>query len=215
MWENRIVSYSAEDPKSLTANPHNFRRHPKGQRLALNAMIADVGMVQPVIVNANTGRIIDGHLRVDLAIEQGQSSMPVIWVDVSADEEMKILATLDPIGNMATTDAGILDALIGQLTPPDKIIADVWETLLASNTALVEETIKQQRHAVEGRFDHSAQERYLNSSYRTLLLMFDLVVFEEVQKKLVDLAKASGAASNQDVVLELIRKEHAHAINHN
>lgn len=211
MWKNRIVSYSTEDPNELKANPNNFRRHPKGQRLALDAMIKDVGIVQPVIVNAASGRIIDGHLRVELAVERGEH-IPVIWVDVTPEEEMKILATLDPIGNMATTDGTVLDQLIKQLTPPDQIIADVWDSLRTVQPVM-EEIVDWEKNAVQREYDFSSQERYLNASYRSMMMIFPLAEYDEIVRKLDDLLKAKNAASNQDIVLELIRREHANEVN--
>ena len=67
-WRNRIAGSGEESPDQLLANPRNFRRHPKHQQDALRGVLAEVGWVQDVIVNRTTGHLVDGHLRVELAM---------------------------------------------------------------------------------------------------------------------------------------------------
>src|SRR5690606_15210341 len=99
-WRSRIVGHGEEDPDQLLANPRNWRLHPKEQQRALGAALGDIGWVQSVIVNQRTGHLVDGHLRVELALSRDEPSVPVVYVDLSADEEAIVLATLDPIGAM-------------------------------------------------------------------------------------------------------------------
>ena len=76
-WRNRIVGYSEEEPDQLLASPYNWRIHPKNQQDALSGVLGEVGLVQNVIANRTTGHMIDGHLRVSLAMRHGQKSVPV------------------------------------------------------------------------------------------------------------------------------------------
>ncbi|HUG29107.1 MAG TPA: hypothetical protein VMQ65_01135 [Candidatus Limnocylindria bacterium] len=73
-WRNRIVGHSEESPGQLLANPANWRLHPKEQQLALTGALSEVGWVAQVLVNRTTGHVVDGHLRVELAI-----SRPTPW----------------------------------------------------------------------------------------------------------------------------------------
>ena len=75
-WKNRIVGYADIDPAQLLANPLNFRRHPKEQQNAISGVIAEVGYVDPVLVQAGTDVVLDGHLRVELALRQNQPTIP-------------------------------------------------------------------------------------------------------------------------------------------
>lgn len=111
-WQNRIVGEGEEAPDQILANPLNFRVHPKAQQDALADVLSEVGVVQRVIVNRRTGVLIDGHLRVTLALRSGQPTIPVLYVDLDPREEALVLATLDPIAAMATTDAAKLDELL-------------------------------------------------------------------------------------------------------
>lgn len=124
-WASRIVGEGEVDPATLEAHPGNHRTHPRRQVAALARVMGDIGWVQRVVVNRRTGRIVDGHARVALAVRQRQATVPVVWVDLDDDAERTALATYDAIGGLASVDpqawqahvaalpgaAGILDAV--------------------------------------------------------------------------------------------------------
>jgi hypothetical protein len=114
---NRIVGHGQEAPDQLLANPANWRIHPKAQQAALAGVLDEVGWVQSVIVNQRTGHLVDGHMRVSLALRDGVASVPVAYVDLSPEEEALILATIDPISAMAVTDSDQLAALLADVSP--------------------------------------------------------------------------------------------------
>lgn len=111
-WKNRIIGYGEESPDQLLANPHNHRIHPKRQQDALSGSLDTLGYIQTVIVNKSTGHIVDGHLRVTMALREGQTKIPVTYVDLTPEEEAQALLSLDPIAAMAATDAGKVDELL-------------------------------------------------------------------------------------------------------
>jgi predicted transcriptional regulator len=104
MIENRIIGHGEEAPDQLLANPKNFRVHPLIQQDALTSVLKNVGIVQSVIVNQRTGFLIDGHLRVAIAMRENVEKIPVVYVDLSDSEEAEILASFDPISALAATD---------------------------------------------------------------------------------------------------------------
>jgi len=124
-WKNRIVGYGESAPDQLLANEGNWRLHPRHQQESLHGVIQEIGVIQDVIVNRRTslewGRdqgvetLLDGHLRVTLALRDGQPSIPVKYVDLTPNEERLALATLDPISALAAADAGKLDALLREV----------------------------------------------------------------------------------------------------
>ena len=114
VWRNRIVGEGEEPADQLLANPRNWRIHPKNQQDAITGVLDQVGWVQRVIVNQRTGFVVDGHARVGLAISRGEK-VPVVYVDLSDDEEALVLASLDPIAAMAGKDEEILRGLIAEL----------------------------------------------------------------------------------------------------
>lgn len=118
-WRNRIVGHGEEEPAQLLANPRNWRIHPKAQQDALSGVLDEVGWVQSVTVNQQTGFVLDGHLRVALAISRQEPSIPVVYVDLTPEEEAEVLATLDPIGAMAAADKEKLDDLLREVQSGD------------------------------------------------------------------------------------------------
>jgi DNA modification methylase len=115
-WRNRIVGTGEEAPDQLVANPANWRTHPGSQRDALRGSLSTVGWVQQVMVNRRTGHVVDGHARVEEALARDEPTVPVLYVDLDPEEEALVLATLDPIGAMATRDDEKLRALLADIT---------------------------------------------------------------------------------------------------
>lgn len=111
-FRNRIVGSGTANPKELKANPLNWRKHPQLQQKAMKDVLDNVGWIQDVIINKTTGRLIDGHLRVETALKNGETEIPVKYVELTEDEEKTALATFDPISAMAEQDSAILKQLV-------------------------------------------------------------------------------------------------------
>lgn len=73
-WSNRIVNYGEQPANQFLAHELNARRHPGKQRNALRGSLNAVGWVAPVIASKRTGKILDGHARVEEALSQGEDS---------------------------------------------------------------------------------------------------------------------------------------------
>lgn len=78
-FRNRIVGSGVEAPDQLLANPRNWRLHPKEQQEALEGVLDTVGWAQEVVVNRTTGHIVDGHLRVMIALRREEPAIPA-WL---------------------------------------------------------------------------------------------------------------------------------------
>jgi hypothetical protein len=118
-WQNRIVGSGTENPDQLLAHDKNWRVHPKSQQNAMAAVFERVGWVQSVIVNQRTGKLVDGHMRVAMALSKHEPKIPVVYVDLSPEEEDVILATLDPLGDLAATDRAQLAELLTEIDQQD------------------------------------------------------------------------------------------------
>jgi DNA modification methylase len=114
-WRNRIVGEGEQPASQFVANPANWRAHPQAQRDAMRGALNEVGWVQRVVVNRRTGYLVDGHERVAQALQNGDAAVPYVEVDLDEAEEAYVLATLDPIGAMAATDAAKLDELLHEV----------------------------------------------------------------------------------------------------
>jgi len=127
-WQNRIVGTGEEDADQLLANPFNARIHPKFQQDALTGVLDTIGWVQRVIVNQNTGHVVDGHLRVALAITKGVK-VPVDYVDLTEDEEKLILASFDWITSLAAYDTEQTRILLEQVNSDNESIQQLLANL--------------------------------------------------------------------------------------
>lgn len=111
MLRNRIVGHGEEAPDQLLAHPLNWRVHPAEQQDEVEKLLEGVGWIQQIVVNKRTGHVIDGHLRIQLALKRDEEKVPVTYIDVSEKDERRILLTLDPLAAMAVRDQEKLDAL--------------------------------------------------------------------------------------------------------
>ena len=125
-WRNRIVGTGEVDAKELLANPRNWRKHSAAQKEALAGVVDKVGWVQDVIINRTTGFIVDGHARVDMALARNER-VPVVYVELTVEEEALVLASLDPISAMAGTDKDLLGRLVASM-PAEGALAGCWAT---------------------------------------------------------------------------------------
>src|SRR5258707_411544 len=103
-------------PAELAENPKNWRRHPEHQIAALSDVIREVGWAGVCLYNEHTQRLIDGHLRKQVALDQGCERVPVLIGNWTEEQEAKILATLDPLGAMAEADSAKLEALLREVS---------------------------------------------------------------------------------------------------
>lgn len=120
-FQSRVVGLTEKRADSFLAHPDNWRVHGWAQQEALSGVLGTVGWVTGVVENVRTGHLVDGHLRVQEALKRGDGEMvPVVLVDLSPEEERLVLASLDPIGAMATGDAEKLGALLADIEAEDE-----------------------------------------------------------------------------------------------
>jgi len=107
----RLVRVKGRD---LAPNLKNWRRHPQAQRDAVKAVLTEVGFAGAALARETEAGLvlIDGHLRAELNPDQ---EIPVLVLDVTAEEADKILATMDPLAEMAEADQRKRKALLREL----------------------------------------------------------------------------------------------------
>jgi len=115
----------------LLEHPANWRRHPRRQRAALAAMLEQIGYANALLARREAGSLvlIDGHLRKSLDPDQ---VVPVLVLDVTAEEAEALLLTLDPIGALARPHPESLAALLERVRFSGDAVADVLEELARS-----------------------------------------------------------------------------------
>lgn len=109
---DRIVELRRVRARELRPNPKNWRRHPQQQHDALRGVLAEIGFAGAGLarqLDDGTLELIDGHLRAEL---DGELEVPVLILDVTAEEADKLLATYDVLGEMAEADPDALKSLL-------------------------------------------------------------------------------------------------------
>ena len=79
------------------AAPYNPRRISEHDLSSLGRSLKFFGVVEPVIVNRRTGRIVGGHQRVKAAEAEGIETLPVVHVDLDEPSEKQLNLALNRI----------------------------------------------------------------------------------------------------------------------
>lgn len=140
IWNNRITGYAEVAVTELTAHPQNWRIHSAAQEHSLEQVLDIVGVVQNIVVNQRTNHVLDGHLRVSLAMRRNQATVPVTYVSVTEEEERIILATFDPLSALATVNQGLLDSILATIPPLDSTLQSLLQSTQQSVSAVLDTT---------------------------------------------------------------------------
>jgi hypothetical protein len=117
------------DPNALLPHPSNWRQHPEVQAHALGGSMKEFGWIQPVLWNRQTGRLIDGHLRVEHARREGLREVPAHVVNVDERTERRMLAALDRVGELRERDEAALYTLLTECLKEDPVLPPGWSDI--------------------------------------------------------------------------------------
>lgn len=126
---DRIKELRRVPANELRPNPRNWRKHPEKQLNAIRGVLAEVGFAGAEIareLDDGTLELIDGHARAEVA---GSAEVPVLVLDVDETEANKILATFDPIGAMAESDAVKLDQVLRDVDTGSEAVQEMLAEL--------------------------------------------------------------------------------------
>jgi site-specific DNA-methyltransferase (adenine-specific) len=101
--------------------PYNPRRIAPEQLAALRRSLRTFGVVEPVVANRRSGRIVGGHQRVRAAEAEGIETLPVVWVDLDETGERQLNLALNRISG--EWDEEKLGALLLELSEAGADIA--------------------------------------------------------------------------------------------
>ncbi len=125
---DRIKELRRIPAKDLLPNPKNWRRHPSKQASALRGILAEVGYADALIAREteNGLMLLDGHLRAETTPNQ---KVPVLILDVTEEEGDKILATLDPLAEMAQAGQNELRELLESIKTENEDLKALLEKI--------------------------------------------------------------------------------------
>jgi DNA modification methylase len=78
-------------------SPYNPRFMPSDEMVALRGSLRTWGVVQPVVANRRSGRVVGGHQRILAAEAEGIESLPVTFVDLDDVNEKLLNVALNKI----------------------------------------------------------------------------------------------------------------------
>ena len=128
---DRIKELRRVKAGTLRPHPHNWRTHPKAQRDALCGLLAEVGYADALLARElpdGSLELIDGHLRAETTPDM---DVPVLVLDVDEEEANKILATLDPLANLAEADNDMLAEVLANVDTANDAVRAMLDQMLA------------------------------------------------------------------------------------
>lgn len=108
--------------------PYNPRRISEDAMRRLERSLAEFGLVQPLIVNQKTGRLIGGHQRLKLLQKQGIKETECVLLDLTPAREKALNVALNNKALMGEDDREMLAALL-----EDPGLAGIDRTLTGFN----------------------------------------------------------------------------------
>jgi hypothetical protein len=130
---DRILEFRRVRADSLRPHPRNWRTHPPAQQEAMRGVLAEIGYADALLVRQLTGgdlQLIDGHLRAELTPD---SLVPVLVLDVTEEEALKLLVTFDPLAALAEADATMLHGLLEEVRTESEALTALLQSLGAVN----------------------------------------------------------------------------------
>jgi DNA modification methylase len=143
MKNSSVPEVRVMDLAALAPAPYNPRTISKEAALGLRASLRRFGLVQPVIWNRRTKRVVGGHQRIDALKALGKTEAQVVVVDLPESEEKALNVTLNnPAIGGDFTDG--LQAILAELSAASPIEFEelrLDELLAAGLVGVVEDEI--------------------------------------------------------------------------
>jgi len=127
-WKDRVKEFRRVPASELKANPKNWREHPAEQRKALGGVLDEVGIAGALLARETDDglELIDGHLRTEM---DDATEWPVLILDVDEAEADVLLASIDPIGALASRNDAALTDLIASIKTDNAALGEMLESM--------------------------------------------------------------------------------------
>jgi hypothetical protein len=123
---------------SIKPHPKNYRRHPGEQLDHIARSVEQNGLYRPIVV-ARDGTILAGHGVYAVAVQQGRATVPVVRIDVDADDPraIKILVGDNEVVRMAEIDDRALTEMLKGLHDIDELLGTGFDAQQLAVLAMV------------------------------------------------------------------------------
>lgn len=135
----------------IAEHPQNPRHIDDESRKRLRRIIKEHGLVEPLVVNKRTGRLVSGHQRLSImdGIERGSDyDLTVSLIDVDEKAEKALLIALNNTSAQGGWDTDMLEVLLKEIdwqdvgfTPEDLQMMDL-DTSILENTLAEPQAVK-------------------------------------------------------------------------
>lgn len=221
-WKNRIVGQGEVDPKSLLANEYNYRTHSFNQKDVVASGLDEIGWLKPIIINKRdcdgwkdnergVDVVLDGHLRAMIAMEQGESKVPVVWVNLNPEEERLALLMLDPSSEMAGTDNELMAELIKMVEPMSPTTISFLDDLAKKHKLIFDEMEEDLENEMDGYEDADGDDEDFDEdsipskfSFGEYSGLIDARVYEIFKQQFEDGMKSGVFETIGDFLAELL-----------
>jgi ParB/Sulfiredoxin domain len=156
---HKIVTMKLSD---LAAAPYNPRKISPKALKGLQASLSEFGVVQPVVWNKRTKRLVGGHQRVQALKASGETHVPVVVVDLDERKEKTLNITL----NNPTIEGEFTDELEALLLDINKNLPALYRNLRMDALEAKEVKTRSQKGDIE--FTEELME-----SHNYVVLYFD------------------------------------------
>lgn len=121
--------------EALRVPADSVRPHPdnpnNGDVDAIVESIVLDGVYRPIYASRATGHIVAGHHVYAAMLSEGMQTVPVIFLDVTPEEELRILAKDNQLARMAWMDPALETELVKRIAQTDQGLAgtgydDAW-----------------------------------------------------------------------------------------
>jgi ParB-like chromosome segregation protein Spo0J len=101
--------------ENVEPDPDNPRVHPNRNLQAIASSLRLFGQVEPLLVQAGTGRLIAGHGRLESLKQAGAAEVDVTEIDVSDSEARSLMLVLNRTAELAGWDDRLLGDAFAEL----------------------------------------------------------------------------------------------------
>ena len=206
-FKTRIKSLRHFKASELIANEANWRLHPQSQRDALGGLFDEVGFAGAVLVREREDGalvIVDGHLRAE---EAGDQKIPVLVTDLTEEEAKLVLASYDPIGQMASPDKRALKELLQSLEASSEGAVALLDQIAQSYKISFDELAKEAKASLA--LDASEVPTLPLSGVRMVQLFLNEQTIDDFHAMVDVLGERYGTENATDTVYECLKRAYA------
>ena len=209
--KDRIKELRRVRADELLPNPKNWRMHPREQQDALRGVLSEIGMADAVLARELADgqlMLVDGHLRTDVAVD---AKIPVLVLDVNEEEADKLLATIDPLAEMAEMNKEALADLIGDVESTNAAVADMLENLAKASGMFERELVDDDNKG--GNFEDGDEPEEVDveppavAGVRMVQLFLNETSIQDFQGITMRLSEEYATENITDTVMEALKRE--------